>query len=153
MASLPGRDGVHPAATTVLSGSCRISRAAALSSTTSTREPREPFAGTILPEPLRVADAEPDGEVERACPTPGSLSSQMLPAHQLHQPAADGEPQAGAAVLARRGHVGLRERLEQLRRLLLRHADAGVAHRELELHLLAGALEQLDVRAGSRRAR
>ena len=40
------------------------------------------------------------------------------PAHQLDQPAADGEAQAGAAVLARRGHVGLRERLEQFRRLL-----------------------------------
>ena len=54
-------------------------------------------------------------------------------------------PEPGAAVLARRGHVGLRERLEQLRRLLLRHADARVAHGELELHLLAGALEQFDV--------
>ena len=67
------------------------------------------------------------------------------PAHQLDQPAADGQAEAGAAVLARGGHVGLRERLEQFRRLLLRHADAGVAHGELELHFLAGAFDLLDV--------
>ena len=35
------------------------------------------------------------------------------PAHQLDQPPADGQAQARAAVLARRRHVGLGERLEQ----------------------------------------
>ena len=98
------------------------------------------------------ADAEPDREVERAADARFAFEPDA-PAHQLDQPAADRQAQAGAAVLARRGHVGLRERLEQFRRLLARHADAGVAHGELELHFLAGAFEQLDVRAGSRRAR
>ncbi len=105
-----------------------------------------------MPEPLAVADAEPDGEVERAADARFAFEPDAS-AHQLDQPAADGEAQAGAAVLARGGHVGLRERLEQFRRLLRRHADAGVAHGELELHFLAGAFEQFDVRAGFRRAR
>ena len=52
-------------------------------------------------------------------------------AHHLHQPLADGQAEAGAAVLARRRRVGLRERLEQPALLLRRHADAGVADGEL----------------------
>ena len=48
-------------------------------------------------------------------------------------------------MLAGRGRVGLHERLEEFRRLLRRHADAGVAHGELELHLFARAFEQFDV--------
>ncbi len=90
------------------------------------------------------ADAEPDGEIKRAADARLAFEPDA-PAHQLDQPAADREAQAGAAVLARGGHVGLRERLEQFRRLLLRHADAGVAHGELELHFFAGALDLFDV--------
>ena len=112
---------------------------------------REPL-GNDLARALRGADAEPDGEEEGAA-HPGLAFEPDAPAHQLDQPAADGQAQPGAAVLAGGGHVGLRERLEQLRRLLAGHADAGVAHGELELHLLARAFEQFDVRAGSRRAR
>ena len=78
-------------------------------------------------------------------PAPGSLSSQMRPAHQLDQLARDGQAEAGAAVLAGGGHVGLGERLEELRRLFTRHAHSGVAHGELELHLLAGLFEQFDL--------
>ena len=50
-------------------------------------------------------------------------------------------------MFARRGHVRLGKRLEQFRRLLARHADAGVAHGELKLHFLAGAFEQINVQA------
>ena len=50
-------------------------------------------------------------------------------------------------MFARRGHVRLGERLEQFRRLLLRHAHAGVAHGELKLHFLADAFDQIDVQA------
>ncbi len=106
-------------------------------------EPRE----LLRNDPSRArrrAHAEPDREEERG-PDAGLALEPDAAAHQLDQPAADRQPEAGAAVLARGGHVGLRERLEQLRRLLRRHADARVAHRELELHLLAGPLEQLDV--------
>ena len=47
-------------------------------------------------------------------PLPGpSLSRPHATAHQLGEPPADREAQAGAAVLARRRRVGLRERLEQ----------------------------------------
>ena len=45
-------------------------------------------------------------------PLPDSLSTQMLTAHQLDQVRRDREAEAGAAVLARRRAVGLRERLE-----------------------------------------
>ena len=104
---------------------------------------REPL-GNDLARALGGADSEPDGEEERAA-DPGLAFEPDAPAHQLDQPPADGQPQPGAAVLAGGGHVGLRERLEQLRRLLRGHADARVAHGELELHLLAGAFEQFDV--------
>ena len=53
-------------------------------------------------------------------------------AHQLGQAPADGQAEAGAAVLARRARVGLRERLEEARQALGAEADAGVAHREGE---------------------
>ena len=97
-----------------------------------------------MPEPVAEPTPSQTVKIERGADARLAFEPDA-PAHQLDQPAADGEAQAGAAVLARRGHVGLRERLEQLRRLLLRHADAGVAHGELELHLLAGAFEQLDL--------
>ena len=48
------------------------------------------------------------------------------PAHQVQQPPGDGEPEAGAAVLAGGGAVGLLEGGEQRRRLGAGHADAGV---------------------------
>ena len=114
-----------------------------MSSTTSTRS-RASFSGTILPCTRRRAHAEPDREVERR-PGAGLAFEPDAAAHQLDQAAADRQAETGAAMLARRRHVGLRERLKQLRRLLGRHADPGVAHGALELHLLAGPLDQLDV--------
>ena len=110
----------------------RISRAAALSSTTRTRSVCKRARVRPAESAARRAHPEPDREVERAADARLALDPDLA-AHQLDQPAADRQAQAGAAVLARRGHVGLGERLEQLRRLLRRHADAGVAHRELEL--------------------
>ena len=110
MASLPGRRRRPRGWPRCSSGSCRISRAAALSSTTSTRSVRE-LLGNDLARARGRADAEPDGEEERAADA-GLAFEPDAAAHQLDQPAADGQAQAGAAVLARRGHVGLRERLE-----------------------------------------
>ena len=104
---------------------------------------REPL-GDNLARALRGADLQPDREEEGAA-HPGLAFEPDAPAHQLDQPPADGQPQPGAAVLAGRGRVGLHEWLEELGRLLAGHADAGVAHRELELHLLARAFEQFDV--------
>ena len=76
----------------------------------------------------RRADAEPDREVERR-PGAGLAFEPDAAAHQVDQAAADRQAETGAAMLARRRHVGLRERLKQPRRLLGRHADPGVAHR------------------------
>src|SRR5437764_1153732 len=47
--------------------------------------------------------------------------------HQLRQPLADGEPEAGAAELAADRSVDLAEALEQHAELFLRNADAGIA--------------------------
>ncbi len=85
----------------------------------------------------------PGGE-EEGGPDPGLALEPDAAAHQLHQAAGDGEPEPGAAVLARGRHVGLGERLEELRGLLRRHAHPGVAHGELQLDLVAGPLQQLD---------
>ena len=57
---------------------------------------------------------------ENALPTSGVLSTLERAAHQLHEPQRDGQPEPGAAVLARRRSVGLRERLED--QLLLARA-------------------------------
>ena len=47
-------------------------------------------------------------------------------AHHSAEAPGDGEAEAGAAVLARRGCFGLGERLKQPAELLVGHADAGV---------------------------
>ena len=47
-------------------------------------------------------------------------------AHQLAKFPADGQPQSGAAIFARRGSVRLTERLEEPTQLLRRQADAAV---------------------------
>ena len=142
MASLPGRD----ASTRLATALKRLLQDLARGGVVVHDQHAElgELLGNDLARARRRADAEPDGEVERAADARFALEPDA-PAHQLDQPAADREAEARAAVLARGGHVGLRERLEQLRRLLRRHADAGVAHGELELHLLAGAFELFDV--------
>ena len=56
------------------------------------------------------------------------------PAHQLHQAAADGQAEAGAAEAARHGRIHLAERLEQPLHVLRGDADAGVVHGEIQVH-------------------
>ena len=63
-------------------------------------------------------------------PTPGVAAQLNLAAEQAGQLAADGEAEAGAAVLAAGAGVGLLERLEDDALLLGRDADAGVRHLE-----------------------
>ena len=55
-----------------------------------------------------------------------------LAAHRLDQPADDGEPQPGAAVLAGGGAVGLDEVVEEELDLLGPHADAGIFNGEAD---------------------
>ena len=69
-------------------------------------------------------------------PLPGVALDVDLAAEQARDLAADREPEAGAAVLAAGGAVGLLERLEDELLLVLRDADAGVGDREGD-HLLA----------------
>ena len=65
-----------------------------------------------------------------------------LSAHHFDQLAGDGQPQAGAAVLARRGAIHLREALEDGGLPFRRDADAGILHREAHLHLLVRLFER-----------
>ena len=73
----------------------------------------------------------------KVLPCPGVLDEPDFAAEQGGQFAADGQAEAGAAVLAARAGVGLLERLEDELLLLRRDADAGVRHREGNDH--AGA--------------
>src|SRR5579871_4496217 len=57
----------------------------------------------------------------------------QVPTHQVAELFADGQTQAGAAILLGRRDVGLRECLEELAQLLWRHTDAVVADAELDL--------------------
>ncbi len=94
------------------------------------RSGRRPFS---LPMPSQTVNVN-------VVPTPGSLSSQICPPMSSTRRRQTVSPNpVCAAVLARRRHVGLGKGrwLEQLGHLILRHADAGVAHRELELALVA----------------
>ena len=66
----------------------------------------------------------------KALPSPGGAAERDLAAEQPDQLAADRQAQSGAAVLAGRGAVGLREGLEHARLELGRDADAGVGDGE-----------------------
>ena len=78
-----------------------------------------------------VRQAEAGREVEGAALADRALDPDPA-AHHLHQLRGDGQAQAGAAVLARGGGVGLGEGLEDQPLLFGRDADAGVAHLEMQ---------------------
>jgi len=65
----------------------------------------------------------------KVLPAPGELLRRISPPRSC---AADGEAEAGAAVLACRAGVRLLERLEDDALLLERDADAGIADGELD---------------------
>ena len=79
----------------------------------------------------RIGQLQRQGEPEGAALARAGLDAD-LPAHQLDQTLADGEPQARATKAPRGGLVGLAEGLKQSRDLLGAQADAGVAHRETQ---------------------
>ena len=68
---------------------------------------------------------EPGGE-EEGRTLAGLALHADLPAHHLHELLGDRQPEAGAAEPARRGAVGLRERLEEPRLHVGGDANAGV---------------------------
>jgi hypothetical protein len=63
---------------------------------------------------------------QKVLPSPGVLSAPTSPPINCASVAGDGQPEAGAAVLARGRHVGLLEGTWNSRPLLRRNADAGV---------------------------
>jgi hypothetical protein len=85
-------------------------------------------------------DAEPEARA-----APGLALEADLAAQELHELAADGEPEAGAAEAPGERPVRLRERLEDLALAALGDADPGVGDAELEPAALR-------VRAGARAA-
>src|SRR5207247_11377687 len=55
--------------------------------------------------------------------------------HQLDHPLADGEPEPGAALLARRGRVRLREAAEDAAAELLRDSRTAVVHADADVRV------------------
>ncbi len=142
-------DGVHVLDDRARAARARISRAAALSSTTSTRSCAS-LLGNDLARALLRADAEPDREV-KVLPTPGSLSSQMRPPMSSTSRRQIVSPRPVPPCLRVVDMSACVNGWNSFADCSARHADAGVAHGELELHLFAGAFEQFDARAGFRR--
>jgi hypothetical protein len=78
-------------------------------------------------------------------PLPGSLSSQSRPAHHLHELRANRQTQPASSVPSCGRCVDLHERPEDLPLFVVGNADAGVAHGDLQHHLLVGALSDNDL--------
>ena len=116
----------------------RMSRLVALSSTTSTGRSRRlsPAERGAPASAARCRSARRNGTGCRA----GLALEPDPPVHHLDELRRDGQAEAGAAVAARRRGVGLHERAEDLRCLSWRDADAGVAHREAQAHVVVAAL-------------
>jgi hypothetical protein len=75
--------------------------------------------------------ADVHGELERA-PVADLALDPELAAHQLHQPARDGETEPRAPVAASGGAIGLRERVEDQPLRVGGDSDAGVAHGDVQ---------------------
>ena len=84
-----------------------------------------------------VARGKPRGEMKSASFARLAFDPNAS-AHHLHKLRRDRQAQAGAAVFARRRGIGLAERLENLRLLFGRDADAGVAHGNVQAELPVG---------------
>src|SRR5580700_10080604 len=87
--------------------------------------------------------SEAGGEGEGAASARRAVNGDLA-AHEGHQPGGDGQAQAGATVLARGRGVLLLEGPEDALLLLLRDADASVAHGEAQPHLALGCEVAVD---------
>ena len=103
------------------------------------------------PRPARRVSWHADGEPERA---PGAqlAGDADLAAHQPGQPPADRQPEAGAAVLAGDGGVGLGERLEDQRELVGGDPHPGVGDLEPDDGVAAGGRAPRSPGSRSRRS-
>src|SRR5688572_20243314 len=86
---------------------------------------------------------EPEGSAAA-----GAVLEAYAAVHQLDQPLADGEPEAGAAFLARRSRVGLGEASEDARAEILRYAAAAIVHRDAHVRsrVLGGDVDHAALR-------
>ena len=101
------------------------------------RQPRQEHAGGPGAQRRRPAPhVQPDGEPEGAALAQDAGDADGAP-HELRQALADGEAQAGAAVLAGGRVVALEERGKEPLHHIGPHADAGVPHLHAEDDLVA----------------
>ena len=84
--------------------------------------------------------AQRHGKAKFAALPQGGLNRDPAP-HQLGKLAADGQPQAGAAVLARHRGIDLRKHAKNGVELLARDANTRIAHRKLQRHAFGFARE------------
>src|SRR5438046_9362638 len=77
----------------------------------------------IVHERPALETAGLDGQGKSAAITEAALDGDITTEH-LSQPLGDGQSQTGAAEAAGGGGIGLSEGTKELRKLLLRHADA-----------------------------
>ena len=80
----------------------------------------------------------------KVLPFPGSLSTQIFPPIISTSCLEMASPSPVPAVFARGRGIGLGKGLEQSALLLRRHADTGIAHRELESNLVFALLDESD---------
>ena len=80
----------------------------------------------------------------KRAPATGRALDLECAAHDLHEPAADREPEPEPAEAPRHRRVDLRERLEERRHVFRRDADAGVGDREPQLGPVAPQLREGD---------
>ncbi len=86
-----------------------------------------------MPSHRWLADTKSGGEPEAGTLARGAFNTDRA-AHQFRQILADGQAQAGSAILAGGGTVSLLETLKQARPLILRETDAGVLHFKSKHH-------------------
>ncbi len=83
---------------------------------------------------LAAAKSEPRGKPEGGALAVCSLHTHRTP-HSQGQAFADGQPQAGATILARGRAVGLLKAFEESTHLIVGQANAGVAHGKVQQHV------------------
>ena len=83
---------------------------------------------------------------EKVVPLPEFALDFHFPAHQFHQPNADGQTEAGSSILASRRGIRLLEGLKNRLQLICRQSDSGVLHCKAKLDLLFFLTYQFDTK-------
>src|SRR3569833_1468551 len=91
---------------------------------------------------MRIFGAAPGKPCDEAGAFVRFAAHHCAAAMQLRQPPHHRQAQAGAFILARMRRIDLRKRLEQFLQAFLAHADAGIAHADLEKFLMLAVRER-----------